>query len=70
VNRALRASEQATEAIVARRVRWCRAKLLHALAGAAEQGVPGEVLSELVPAEADLAERIATELRATGWLSP
>lgn len=60
-------SERATEAIVRREVQWCRAKLLHALAGADAQGVLADVLGELLPDEEGLAERMASALAATGW---
>ena len=40
--------EAATHLIVEHRFKWCRAKLLHALAGAMEQGVLDEVIEELL----------------------
>ena len=68
-NRLLRTNEEATSAIVAGHVRWCRAKVLHALAGAASQGVLEEVLSELVPEDESLPARVVRALRETGWMA-
>ena len=63
-------NEQATDALVSGHIHWCRAKLLHALAGAAAQGVLGEVVDELLPEAEDLGERLVAALRDTGWLPP
>jgi len=59
----------AVHLIVSRHLRWCRARLLHALAGAAEQGVLEEVLSELFPRTGiHILTRIVRELERYGWL--
>jgi hypothetical protein len=65
---AVAANEAATSAIVGGKVRWCRAKILHVLAGAATQGVLDEVLGELVSEHSDLTERVVAALRESGWL--
>jgi hypothetical protein len=41
------ANEQAAELIVSRQMRWCRARLFQALAGAQQQGVLIPVIEEL-----------------------
>lgn len=56
---------------------WCRARLLHAIAGAARQGVLQEVLEELIEGETygpfddstAVLEAMLSHLRSTGWLS-
>lgn len=61
--------ESVSAAICEHRFEWCRARLLHGLAGAAEQGVLLEVLNELLPETGDVfhAMFVAT-LTATGWM--
>lgn len=60
--------EAVTDSIVTGKFRWCRARLLHALARADEQGVLGEVLDELLEGEdAAVAERVRARLRERGW---
>lgn len=72
--RLLRANERAAKLIADHRFSWCRARLLHALAGAAEQGKLVEVLLELLAetlfAEeaSDIAAGLVNVLRTTGWL--
>lgn len=51
-NQPLVQNETATHLIVEHRFEWCRAKLLHALAGAMEQGVLDEVIDELLDGDA------------------
>ena len=63
-------NEAATAAITGGQVLWCRAKLLHALADAARQGVLAEVLGELLPEEDSLPERVVRALGESGWLPP
>jgi hypothetical protein len=61
-------NEIVVEALVAHRVNWCRARFLHALVTAGEQGVLEEVLAELLPAEADeILEKFRAALVASGW---
>lgn len=48
---ALSEVERTTDLIVSHRYPWCRARLLHALAGAEEQGVLEDALSELLDDE-------------------
>lgn len=56
-------------AICERRFSWCRARLLHALAGAADQGVLLEVLRELLPETgATFHAMFTATLTATGWM--
>lgn len=64
-------SEQdvAVDLIVNRKFKWCRARLFHALAGAAEQGVLAEVLDEIFgPYALLVSSRIHSRLRNHGWL--
>ena len=71
---ALTSNEAIVRALELRQVSWCRARLLHAFAGAAAQGVLQEVLEELLDegSSADdgfeIHERIVRSLKATGWL--
>ena len=44
----LAAQERTTDQIINGDFKWCRARLLHALAGAAEQGVLQDVIDELM----------------------
>lgn len=61
--------QSVSAAICERRFEWCRARLLHALAGAAEQGVLLEVLKELLPETGDVFHAMfVTTLTATGWM--
>lgn len=72
---AMTSNEAFAEALRLRTVNWCRARLLHAFAGAAEQGVLREVLDELLdegsgPEDGfEVHERIVRSLKATGWLA-
>ena len=51
------------------RVHWCRARLLHALAGAGKQGVLREVTQELLPADGDdVADQLVAALKENGWI--
>jgi hypothetical protein len=61
-------NEAFADALAKGKVNWCRAKLFHALAGAARQGVLGEVLGELF--DDDTPERMKQALVNTGWLEP
>lgn len=65
--------ERAAELIVSRRFPWCRARLIHALAGALEEGVLEEVLGELLE-DTELTESIVASLREAlrrgGWITP
>jgi hypothetical protein len=58
------------EALTSQRLSWCRAKLLHALAGAASQGVLHEVLDELLDDAGVTEDRILRAMADTGWLPP
>jgi hypothetical protein len=72
-------NEKASALIVAHDFKWCRARLLHALAGADEQGILEEVLEELLPpgkgrgemdgfeTGGDIAAAISVALTANGW---
>lgn len=64
-NRRLRLKdvERATDEIVAHRFPWCRARLLHALVGADEQGVLKDVLDEL---GVD-ADKVRAYFKDNGW---
>ncbi len=62
--------EAVVDAIVQGRVTWCRARLLHALAGEAKQGVLREVLDELVDDGSRISDAVADALRQGGWLAP
>lgn len=49
--------------------KWCRARLLHALANAAKQGVLDEVIDELLDDdESAVKERLHDALALTGWI--
>lgn len=50
----LQESEQAVDLVVAHKFPWCRARLLHALAGADEQGILSDVLDELGLGQSDI----------------
>jgi hypothetical protein len=66
---ALELNEVVSMALANDRVHWCRARLLHALAGAAKQGVLDEVLNEILPDDGDaIAQRIVESLKASGWM--
>jgi hypothetical protein len=57
------------EQLAAHAVRWCRARLLHALAGAAEQGILAEVLDELLDGDGERVNAaITAALGRTGWI--
>jgi hypothetical protein len=61
--------DSVSAAICERRFSWCRSRLLHALAGAAEQGVLLEVLKELLPETGDVFHAMfVSTLTATGWM--
>lgn len=65
----LELNEVVASAVANDRVHWCRARLLHALAGAGKQGVLEEVVQELLPDDGEtVAERIIDSLRASGWM--
>jgi len=65
-------NELVADALDARKVNWCRARLLHALAGAAEQGVLEEVIEELTCEDGGcddggtVAARLMQALKKTG----
>lgn len=63
--------EIASDLIAKREFRWCRARLMHALAGAHAQGVLDEVLTELLPdgtySPETLADDIGSWLDFNGW---
>lgn len=63
--------EIATDLITKRKFKWCRARLMHALAGAHAQGVLHEVLTELLPdgdySPETLADDLASWLHFHGW---
>ena len=46
--RLMRGVEEASALIVSHRMNWCRARIMHALAGADEQGALEQVLDELL----------------------
>lgn len=57
------------EMLVNPAARWCRARLLHALANAAKQGVLDEVIDELLDDdESAVKERLYDALARTGWI--
>lgn len=68
-------NELFASALRLRQIEWCRARLLHAFAGAARQGVLLEVLEELLDEDSgpedgfEIHERVVRALKATGWLS-
>ncbi len=74
--------EKAAALIVSHEFKWCRARLLHALAGAAEQGILEDVLEELMPASTGrgdwdgyetgsmISDAIVAELQKHGWHKP
>jgi hypothetical protein len=56
-------------ALAGDQINWCRARLLHALAAAAKQGVLAEVVQELLPHDGDtIMERLIESLTETGWI--
>lgn len=69
-----RVLERAVEVVASHEFPWCRARLLHALAGAAEQGVLAEVMDELLGDRARpitgraITARLIDALCATGWM--
>ena len=61
--------EAFVRALTSPRTKWCRARLLHALSGAAKQGVLDEVVDELLEDDGDeVKERLVNALVRTGWL--
>ena len=63
--------ETTSNAICQHRFVWCRARLLHALAGAAEQGVLLDVLDELLGDHQDADEvgyAFKRALLKSGWM--
>lgn len=58
---------EVVELVVSHKFPWCRARLLHALAGADEQGVLMTVLEELLPDDDDAPLVIANALFENGW---
>jgi hypothetical protein len=66
--------ELACELLSSRQFNWCRARLLHALAGAAAQGVLDEVIHELLDDAPDVdaenvIERILAYLVDASWMN-
>jgi hypothetical protein len=65
----LEVNETVAGALASDQVNWCRARLLHALAGAAKQGVLAEVVQELLPDDGgEITHRLIDSLKATGWM--
>jgi len=65
------AHEAISNAICEHKFTWCRARLLHALAGAAEQGILPEVIEELFPMSGpEVTKYLQSTLRKNGWLEP
>lgn len=62
----LKAVERANDMLVAHAFPWCRARLLHALGAAEEQGVLADVLAEILGDSAE-AEHVRAHLRRHGW---
>lgn len=58
--------ERTNAMIVAHAFPWCRARILHALGAAEEQGVLADVLTELLGDEAEV-EHVRKHLRRHGW---
>jgi hypothetical protein len=66
--------EAVSAAICEHRFSWCRARLLHALGGACEQGVLLEVIKELLPQRSEQDAQLVflvlrRELLTHGWAS-
>jgi hypothetical protein len=65
----LELNEVVAGALANDRVHWCHARLLHALAGAARQGILVEVVQELLPDDGDgISARLVEALKASGWI--
>lgn len=66
--------EAVAKPLAEHRIPMCRARLLHCLAAAAEQGTLQEVLDELLVdsnfASHAVADDIVETLRLSGWMSP
>lgn len=60
--------EEAVAMVCEHHFPWCRARLLHALAGAVEQGIFDEVMGELI--EHEDSEEIVRDARNVlrGWM--
>lgn len=58
--------EQTNDMLVAHAFPWCRARLLHALGAAEEQGILAEVLEELMGGGPG-ADAIRNSLHQQGW---
>lgn len=65
-------NEIATTRIVSHEYPWCRARLLHALGGAAEQGILDDVIHEVLDErwQDEVLEEMLRALECTGWLRP
>jgi hypothetical protein len=63
----LRRVETINRAIVEHAFPWCRARLLHALGAAEEQGILEDVLSELLGDDAEI-DHVRKHLRRHGWV--
>jgi hypothetical protein len=63
-------ADQAINLIVDHTLPWCRARLLHALAGAEEQGILREVLEEVTYGDdtENTIKNVQGYLRENGWL--
>jgi len=59
--------QAANELIVAHTFPWCRARLLHALGAAEEQGVLEDVLGELLRHGSPEIDSLRDALRRHGW---
>ena len=62
----LKRVEAMSAMIAAHAFPWCRARLLHALGAAEEQGVLEDVLSEILGDEAEVSH-VRQHLRRHGW---
>ena len=62
----LKLVERTSRFIVAHAFPWCRARILHALGAAEEQGVLEDVLTEILGESSEIAH-IRQHLRRHGW---
>lgn len=62
--------DQAVNLIVDHKLPWCRARLMHALAGAEEQGILREVLEEVTHGDdtENTIGNVKAYLRNNGWI--
>ena len=65
----LKRVEDTNAMLVAHAFPWCRARLLHALGAAEEQGILADVLSEILGDSGDV-RHIREHLRRHGWTKP